>query len=151
MTARKQARLVGAVAYGVMALISIVALELRLDSQLTDNPLALVPYVSVVALAAILGARFSSWYFPQTGVFEIVAVPVIVMLGAALVSGISYSIASLIALPSNVSSVSELFGSALFMTLIYLAAGWPVLLLGSLAISVAMSAKYRHASQFDAV
>lgn len=106
--------------------------------------LVLVPYASVIVVAAIFGAMFSGWYFPETGVFELVAVPLIVVIGATLVAGQLYSLATVVISENGTWVLKELFGFGLLASFTFIAASWLVLAPAAAIASYLMWHRYRY-------
>ena len=147
---RKQARFDAGAIFSIVAMLAIAFFELVTQVSSGAGSLVLVPYISFIALSGIVAMLMSHWYLPETGLFEAVAEPAVVLVVAVALSGISFTAASTMLSDSN-SIGWEMFGYGLYVGVFFLSVSWPVLVPGLAVASVVMRARHSQSSQQGAV
>ncbi len=138
-----------ALSYASVAAVGVVVLELGVDGPLLvsiPNWLPLIPYLTVVISAGFLGAKLSGWYLSETGVFELVAVPVLVLPGASLVAGLMFSIAGHFVSHNQDWVLKDIAGGTLLAAFFYIRASWTLLVPVAAVVSFLIWRRYRNAS-----
>ena len=141
--ARSQARRSAAAYYALVVLFGIAAAELSTGPSSLFGAIVLIPYVTVVLSASVLGRLLSGWYFSETGVFEAITVPFIVVICSALIAGQFFS--QLLPLFQTVESGTFLVRvvSGFYSSMIFLAASWPAVTPTAAVASYRLWKKYR--------
>ena len=89
----------------------------------------------IVGVAAVLGAVFVGWYFEETGLFELVATPIIVIASAALLAGQLHGHLTHLLLGDEYAPFSENTVGGLYSALLFLYMTWPIVLPVSASVS----------------
>ena len=109
--------------FGIVALLGVLVFEYRMGAISTFGIEVMVPYMTFVLVMTLLAIRFSHWYLPATGIFEAVALPLLLPTAAAAVSGFAYSLVIIFLndAPSGKStSLSEIFGFGIYAGMVFL-------------------------------
>jgi hypothetical protein len=142
-SALRKPRKIAALLFGIVALFGVVFFDNRVEGILTFDIGVFIPYTSVILVAAVLGAVFAGWYHPETGVFELVATPIIVLVGAVIIAGQLHGhLTPLIHGDPYGSFVDSSLGG-LYSSLIFIYASWPILLPASAAASYWLWKRHR--------
>ena len=143
--ARKQAKKFAALAYAITAALGVVLFELRSEAFSAFEYPTTVPYVSVILVAGIMGALLSGWYFPETGIFELVTVPVVVVCVAAVVAGQLFFFLAPLFEPEMDGSLKNQFSAGIYASIMYVYGSWPIVLPSAAVSSYFLWSKYRGA------
>lgn len=136
---RKEAKERAALLFGIVAALGVGLFHYRAGFSLADDLAVLIPYISVVIGAAFLAAAFSGWYFKETGLFELIAAPILVILCAALMAGQLYALYVLWESASLADSIA--FG--VFASGVYLYASSPIVIPMAAVASYVLWRRYR--------
>lgn len=143
---RKEARKRAAILYGIVAGLGVVLFHYRAGFSVAADYAVLIPYVAVVAGAALLGAVVSGWYFRTSGVFELVTAPILVIPGAAFLAGQFYALHNLLwgSLPPG--SLLDSLAGGIVASIAYLYASAPILVPMAAFASYVLWRRYRFES-----
>ena len=135
-------------------LLSVLLFEVRADLRgLVDSELSvlvLLPYCLVVILAAVLGAYLSRWYDESRGLFEIVAVPLVVGLVSVFLAGQAFALASILSEGTERAGLSDVLAGGLYSAAVFVLISWPAMLVALMLASVVVFRSAKHSERVNA-
>lgn len=143
MALKQSARRKAAALYGTTALLGVAWFEYVGEFVSNSGFIVLIPYGSVIIAAAILGAVLVNWYFPETGVFELLSTPLIVIVCAALAAGQAFAYALQLFSGSPHDAISDIVGFGVYSSVVFLWVGAPIILPVAMAVSFLLWKQYK--------
>jgi len=143
---RKVAKIQAAVLFGIVSALGVALFHYRSGFSPAVDSAILTPYISVVIGAAVFGAAFSGWYFRETGVFELVAAPILVILCAALLAGQLFALHIFLRRSSQPDSLTESLANGIYASVVYLYASAPIVVPMGAVASIMLWRRYRFES-----
>jgi hypothetical protein len=140
---RNEARFRAAFLFGIVAALGVGLFHYRFDSSFDADPAVLIPYISVVIGAAFFGAAFSGWYFRETGIFELVIAPLLVILCAALLAGQLYALHNFLWASPPPASFADSLAGGIYASVVYLYASSPIVVPMAAIASYMLWRRYR--------
>jgi hypothetical protein len=130
-------RIESALAYFLVSLGAVMFVQWQFQWSLTDAWLV-IGFVSFPSVAGAIGALIAHWYSqPHTGWFEVLSVPFIVFLLAALSASLLVQVWSVAGAASWLDlSISRIAAAALGPAFVFLVLASPLLLVVGLATSL---------------
>lgn len=129
--------------FGVVAALGVALFEYRLGFLADSYPAVLVPYVSVVIASAFFGAVFSGWFFKETGLFELLVTPIIVISCAAFSAGQLYTYLTPLLFNNPTAPFISRFLGGIYASAMYLYASSPIVVPSAAIASYALWRQYR--------
>lgn len=139
------ARQSSAFGYGALAIFAVVYFEYRLDFLDFLGGLVLVPYVAFVFGSSLMAYLLGSWYLrnPVTGIFEILTVPVMVIVCSAVTAGVLFWItARFSGSTSPYATLLDALAGGFAAAIYFVFGAWPVLLMGAFAVTTWLAWRY---------
>jgi hypothetical protein len=135
VSALRKTRKIAALLFGIVVLLGVVFFDNRVEGILTFDIGVFIPYTSVILVAVVLGAVFAGWYYPEAGVFELVATPIIVLVGAVIIAGQLHGHLTPLMYGDPYQSFVDSCLGGLYAALLFFYVSWPILLPASAAAS----------------
>jgi hypothetical protein len=123
---RNEARFRAAFLFGIVAALGVGLFHYLASFALAEDPAVLIPFISVVIAAALLGAAFSGWYFRETGIFELVMAPLLVILCASLLAGQLYAFHEFLWGEPPPMSLADSLAFGVYVSVVFLFASSPI-------------------------
>lgn len=139
------ARCSSAFGYGALAILSVSYFENRGDFFDSLGSLVLVPYLAFVCGSGLIAYFLGSWYVrsSETGIFEVLAVPAMVILCSAATAGVLFGIAAFASGDTSpYSTFAETLAGGLAAAMMFVLGTWLVLLLGAFVVTAWLAWRY---------
>ena len=132
-------KIASSIAYAISLAVSVVFFEYHVSFLSEGKYIALSAYISVVLFAALIGYRFSYWYFPIENLqpkLEVFLVPIIVVFLSSFCAGLTFGIATEISLIGKGSKLFESLRLGIFSGAMFIIGAWPALLFSNITASI---------------
>ncbi len=132
-----------------MAMIaSVIIFHLRITAGIPNwtewvDLVILLPYLVLVLITAICGALFANWYAVESGLFEMLVVPLMIGVLSIYSTALLISVASLIIAPNPSNEFAVAVWGAMMISTSFIYVAWPALLSGLLIASWYLSRRFR--------
>jgi hypothetical protein len=138
------AKRISAYSYGMVAILSVVFFEYRSDI-LDSMGLVLFPYLTFVCVSVVMAYLLGGWYIHDSDrrIFEVLAVPILVILCSATSAGAVFGIATFVFKePTRYSTLVNDLGGGIATVFLFILTAWPVLLVGACIVSTWMNWRF---------